>query len=94
MSTFVFEKLDFTLFDSYAQYSTSPLYHTCNSCKLRILEQTFLVFTAIISEGYGDLKLFAKFLACIRPAHMRSLTLSFENSSPALDVGGGILCIA
>ena len=51
------------------------------------LEQPFPSLQRLSVRGYGDLKSFAKFFACIRPAHMRSLTLSFSNSSPALDVG-------
>ena len=51
------------------------------------LEQPFPSLQRLSVRGYGDLKSFARFFACIRPAHMRSLTLSFSNSSPALDVG-------
>ena len=51
------------------------------------LEQPFSSLRRLSVRGYGDLKSFAKFIACIRPAHMRSLALSFEKSSPALDVG-------
>ena len=51
------------------------------------LEQPFSSLRRLSVRGYGDFKSFAKFLACIRPAQMRTLTLSFSNSSPALDVG-------
>lgn len=53
----------------------------------RDLEQPFSSLRRLSVRGHGDLKSFSKFLACIRPAHMKSLTLSFEDSSPALDVG-------
>lgn len=57
------------------------------------LEHPFLSLRQLSVRGLGDLKSLAKFLACIRPARMKSLKLFFENSSPALDVGEAFIAL-